>query len=334
MESNKRPSVSVIINTYNYGHFIDIAIDSILAQTFDKDDMEIIVVDDGSTDDTPARLKKYEGRVFCIRKENGGQASALSIGITHAKGEIIALLDSDDYWVPDKLKVAVDYFKNNSSLDIFYHNLQIVDISGIPAKPYYTDIPAASTPEKINTASFLRGFLRTFPPTSGMTFRKSCFDKIMPIPDYYKICADTYIHFLAYLNAREILFVPDMYGCYRVHGSNNFLNGNEVNKLNLLIHIYTLLASDLTLYGKSSERDTSSLVKRVEFLVEHWKLELKISTLPASKKILYPWYMLCKIRMLFMLALKGNKVRRLLQCCKQDILKNIISNDQKIKDVG
>jgi glycosyltransferase involved in cell wall biosynthesis len=326
MRTAKQPFVSAIINTYNYGHFIERAIDSVLAQTLSKDDMEVIIVDDGSTDDTPERIKKYEDRIIYIRKENGGQASAFNSGIAHARGEIIALLDSDDYWAPDKLKIAADHFRNNGNLDIFYHNLQIVDISGIPVRPYATDIPAASVPEKIDTASFLKGFIKPFPPTSGMTLRKSCLDIIMPVPEHYDICADTYIHYLAYLNAREILFVPDMHGYYRMHGNNNFLNGDEVNKLNHIIRIYSLLVGDLSLYGKSSKRDTAYLVKRVEFLVEYWKLEHKILTLPTiSKKICYLWYMLCKVRILFMLALKGNKVRRLLQCCKQNVLNKLFN---------
>jgi glycosyltransferase involved in cell wall biosynthesis len=321
MGIDKRPFVSVLITTYNYGHFIEWAIDSVLAQTLNKDDMEVIVVDDGSTDDTHLRLKRYDGRVICIRKDNGGQASAFNCGIRRARGEIIALLDSDDYWASDKLQITADHFKKNDALDIFYHNLQIVDTYGTSVRPYYTDIPAASAPEKIDTASVLRGSLKTFPPTSGMVFRKSCLDRIMPVPEHYDICADTYMHYFSYLNAREILFVPQMHGYYRMHGKNNFLNGNEVNKLTQIIRIYPLLADDLSLYGKSSKHNIGALVKKVELLVKYWRLELKILTLPKFRKILVPWYVLCKILLLFILILRGNRVRRLLQYRIQNIQK-------------
>jgi glycosyltransferase involved in cell wall biosynthesis len=318
---NKFPYVSVIINNYNYGHFIERAIDSVLVQTMNKDDMEVIVIDDGSTDDTQLRLKQYDGRIICIKKSNGGQASAFNSGVKHARGEIIAMLDSDDYWAPDKLEIAADYFRKNNSIDIFYHNLQIVDAYGSNVRPYFTDIPDSSAPEKIDIAGFLNGLLKDFPPTSGMVFRKSCLDRIMPVPEHYDICADTYLHYFSYLNAREILFVPDMHGYYRMHGKNNFLNGDEINKFKQLIRIYSLLAVDLSHYGKLSKQDTAALVKTVDFLIEHWRLELKISTLSAFQQILYPWYLLYRIRLLFYRIFKGNRIRRLVQFYKTNIMK-------------
>jgi hypothetical protein len=143
----------------------------------------------------------------------------------------------------------------------------------------------------------------------------------MPVPEHYDICADTYLHYFSYLNAREILFVPDMHGYYRMHGKNNFLNGDEINKFKQLIRIYSLLAVDLSHYGKLSKQDTAALVKTVDFLIEHWRLELKISTLSAFQQILYPWYLLYRIRLLFYRIFKGNRIRRLVQFYKTNIMK-------------
>jgi glycosyltransferase involved in cell wall biosynthesis len=100
----KEPLVTVLIDTYNYGRFIEEAIESVLAQDFPLDEVEILVVDDGSTDDTSQRIEKYRSRIHYFCKPNGGQASALNFGIAYAKGEIIALLDADDFWLPGKLK--------------------------------------------------------------------------------------------------------------------------------------------------------------------------------------------------------------------------------------
>lgn len=92
--------VTAIIPTYNYGRFVCDAVDSALAQSWP--DMEVLVVDDGSTDDTPERLKKYEGRIRVIRQENRGLSAARNTGIREATGEYVAFLDSDDEWLPEK----------------------------------------------------------------------------------------------------------------------------------------------------------------------------------------------------------------------------------------
>jgi glycosyltransferase involved in cell wall biosynthesis len=75
------PVVSVVIDAYNYGRFVEEAIDSALAQDFPKEYVEILVVDDGSTDDTTGRVKKFGDSVKYFRKPNGGQASAINYGI-------------------------------------------------------------------------------------------------------------------------------------------------------------------------------------------------------------------------------------------------------------
>src|ERR1700675_1507726 len=98
-----RPALTVLVDTYNHERFIEEAIVSVLEQNFPATETEILVVDDGSTDRTPEIVKKFEPRVRLLRKENGGQASAFNAGIPECKGEIIAFLDGDDWWAPNKL---------------------------------------------------------------------------------------------------------------------------------------------------------------------------------------------------------------------------------------
>ena len=93
--------VTVVIPTYNYGHFISDAVDRALGQTYPK--IEIVVVDDGSNDDTAEQLKKYGNRIRCIYQENQGAPAARNRGIQEARGEYIAFLDSDDIWFPEKI---------------------------------------------------------------------------------------------------------------------------------------------------------------------------------------------------------------------------------------
>ncbi|HTS19124.1 MAG TPA: glycosyltransferase family A protein [Verrucomicrobiae bacterium] len=99
------PLVSVVIPTYNYGRYIGETIDSALSQTHSP--LEIIVVDDGSTDDTQARVSTFADRIRYIHQQNRGLSAARNKGIQEARGEFIALLDSDDLWLPDKLQRQV-----------------------------------------------------------------------------------------------------------------------------------------------------------------------------------------------------------------------------------
>jgi glycosyltransferase involved in cell wall biosynthesis len=97
-----RPLASILINNYNYARFLDEAIGSALGQTYPS--KEIIVVDDGSTDNSREIISRYGDRIIPILKENGGQASAFNAGVARCQGDILCFLDSDDFFHPDKLE--------------------------------------------------------------------------------------------------------------------------------------------------------------------------------------------------------------------------------------
>ena len=102
------PHVTVIIPAYNAGRTISIAIESVFAQTFR--DHEVVVVDDGSTDDTGERVAEYGSAVRYVRQPNGGPGSARNEALRHARGRLVAFLDADDVWLPRKLERQVAYF--------------------------------------------------------------------------------------------------------------------------------------------------------------------------------------------------------------------------------
>jgi len=110
---SKNPKVSVILPTYNRGWILKEAIDSVLAQDFK--DFELIVVDDGSTDDTGQILDSYDQDLMILRQPNRGVSAARNRGIAAANGWLIAFLDSDDLWLPRKLSSQVEFFNSNSS---------------------------------------------------------------------------------------------------------------------------------------------------------------------------------------------------------------------------
>lgn len=122
------PRVSVLIPTYNCGKFLGEALDSVLAQTFT--DHEIIVVDDGSTDDTAQVAARYP-QVKYIRREHSGVSVTRNAAIAAATGEIVVFLDADDLWTPDKLEKQVAYLDENPDCMLvftkaanFYHDPQ------------------------------------------------------------------------------------------------------------------------------------------------------------------------------------------------------------------
>lgn len=112
----KKPQVSIVIPTFNRASFLSYAIDSVLAQNFS--DYELLIVDDGSCDNTQAVLDKYGKRIKVLKKANGGVSSARNFGIIHSTGDYIAFLDSDDYWEKNKLKAQVDFFTQNDAYKI------------------------------------------------------------------------------------------------------------------------------------------------------------------------------------------------------------------------
>jgi glycosyltransferase involved in cell wall biosynthesis len=122
-----RPLVTVLIDTYNYGHFLSRAIESVMGQTYPSTSIEILVVDDGSTDHTAEVVEQYGDLVRYIRKARGGQASALNEGFRQARGDIICLLDADDYFYPDKVRRVVAEFLSNPVVGLVHDRFDIID---------------------------------------------------------------------------------------------------------------------------------------------------------------------------------------------------------------
>lgn len=112
------PAVSVVIPAYNAGRFLAEAIDSVLAQEYEP--LEIIVVDDGSTDGTAAVAQGYGPLIACIRQPNSGIGAARNGGVDAASGELLAFLDADDLWVPGRLRRQVEAMSSDPALDIVF----------------------------------------------------------------------------------------------------------------------------------------------------------------------------------------------------------------------
>lgn len=109
-----RELISVIVPNYNYGRFLTTTIDSVLSQTWGN--VELIVIDNGSTDDSREILDGYRGKITVIYQDNLGQAVARNAGLVQAKGSLFALLDADDYWEPTKLEKQMELISEDVQL--------------------------------------------------------------------------------------------------------------------------------------------------------------------------------------------------------------------------
>lgn len=128
--------VTCSILCYNYGHYLSLAIDSCLNQEKGDYKLEVIVIDDGSTDNTPDICAGYGDKIKYYRSANEGFEASLTKAVRYASGDIICLLDADDYFLPDKINEALREFAKNSGLLFLYHDKALIDKEGKVFKEY------------------------------------------------------------------------------------------------------------------------------------------------------------------------------------------------------
>ena len=151
-----RPTVSVVIPTYNRATRVSAALDSALRQGVP--DIEIVVVDDGSQDDTHAVVAAYGDRVRYVHQPNAGVGAARNTGIRHAKGTFVAFLDSDDYWQDYKLSMQLAFFREHPSVGLVFSDFAIEKPDGTSQK---------------HGASLWAGRPLDFPAMTAVTLRRS-----------------------------------------------------------------------------------------------------------------------------------------------------------------
>ena len=170
--------VSVVIPTYNRAVFLKEALASVLAQTYRP--LEVIVVDDGSTDETPRLITRYP--VVYHRKAKGGPASARNRGILFSKGELIAFLDSDDLWLPEKVEKQVAFFER--------HPQEVaVQPEEIWIKNGRRLFPKAKH-RKPNGYFFHRAVKLCVVSPSGIMLRRKVFEEIGLFDEAFPVCED------------------------------------------------------------------------------------------------------------------------------------------------
>ncbi|HWK66039.1 MAG TPA: glycosyltransferase [Rhizobiaceae bacterium] len=217
------PPVSIIIPNYNYARFLQRSIGSSLEQNYP--DVEVIVVDDASSDNSPDVIGSYGGAITArLRERNGGHAAAFNTGLEASSGEIVLFLDADDYLYPEAVSQIVEAWDEKTAqvqfrLHIVDEAQHVKDVFPPPELPFDSGdvVPKLLRKGRYQTTV-----------TSGLAFRRSTLETIMPIPEPdFRQGADGYLATLAPLYG-QVRSIDECLGAYRIHGVNHSVFGERL----------------------------------------------------------------------------------------------------------
>ena len=199
------PLISVIITCFNREEYIREAIDSVLCQSLEN--CEIIVIDDGSTDNSAEIIRTYGNRLRYFHQNNKGASCAKNAGIELARGEYISFLDSDDAWTPDKLHLQMNHFKASSGIDILHgYARQFVNPGLSPEERSQLYCPAEPMPA----------------PTSGtMLLKKATFERVGDFRADLLVGIEVEWHLRAKNMGLSMVTLPDILLLRRIHKTNS-----------------------------------------------------------------------------------------------------------------
>jgi glycosyltransferase involved in cell wall biosynthesis len=206
-----RARVSVVIPTYNAANFISRTIESVIAQSYG--DLEVVVVDDGSSDGTPDIVAGFGDRVRLIVQPNGGVSTARNRAIREARGELIAFLDHDDIWYQDKLRRQVSLLDSRADVGLVYANADFIDEADEPMWTYL------ARPRLHRGRVLSPLFLDCFIPLLTVVVRSKLLTEIGQFESRWHIAED-YDLFLRAAERTEIDYVDDVLAGYRIHRGN------------------------------------------------------------------------------------------------------------------
>jgi glycosyltransferase involved in cell wall biosynthesis len=212
--------VDVIVNNHNYARFVSAAVDSALAQTHPR--VRVIVVDDGSTDDSRTTLSSYGDTVDLVFKDQAGQASAFNAGVERSTGHVTIFLDADDVLRPEAAATVAAAFAATPTAVRVQYRMEVIDadgdVTGEIKPPAHLPLPSGD----------LRAAELTFPfdlvslPTSGNAFRTDALRRLLPIPEPpFARAADWYVVHLVPLLG-PVVSLDAVGARYRVHGRNSY----------------------------------------------------------------------------------------------------------------
>jgi glycosyltransferase involved in cell wall biosynthesis len=255
------PLVSIAINNFNYGRFVGDAIESALAQRYPH--VEVIVVDDGSTDDSERVIDRYRDRVATLFKENGGMASTHNAAFERTRGDVVIFLDADDTLLP----TAADQAARGATAGVskVHWPMWIVDAEGRrshvePDEP----LPQGDLRELV----LERGpYSHRVAHMSGNAWSRAFLESALPMPEEtFRTHTDSYLSTLAPLEG-AVRAVREPQAQYRIHGRNDWASDSVVAHVRRILATYPLLADALVerLRREGVEADCDAWKQRNEY---------------------------------------------------------------------
>ncbi len=213
-------SVDIVIDNYNYARFLGQAIDSALDQAHPP--AHVIVVDDGSTDESRDVIASYGDRITSVLAAHRGQASALNEGFRRATSDLIIFLDADDVLLPDVVERVIAAARRDVSVAKIQYPMEVIDERGelttARKPPPYLALPSGD----LRHQELIMPFDMTWMSTSGNAFPRWVLEALLPIPEVqFARCADWYLQHLTPLFG-PVVSLDDVGARYRIHGANSY----------------------------------------------------------------------------------------------------------------
>lgn len=222
-------TVSVVVPVFNAAAFVEPTLESVFRQTFR--DIEVIVVDDGSTDNTRAVLEKYSDRIRYLYKENGGQSSSRNAGIKVARGRYIALLDHDDIWDANKLELQLREIERDAATGMVTCGSERFNEAGTLGSeiPRIRQFTGNQFRRKLLMGNFLGSCSKTL-------IKKECFDTVGFFDESLRMAEDWDMWFRI-AQSYAIRAVERRLVRYRIHARNYSSSSGEINLANELVFL-------------------------------------------------------------------------------------------------
>jgi glycosyltransferase involved in cell wall biosynthesis len=259
------PRVSVVLTSYNHAPYLPQAIESALGQTLE--DREIIVIDDASTDDSPQILQRYAGRVqVVIHETNRGTYATLNEGIARTGAPYIAILNSDDVWLPTKLEKQLAVMESDSRIGLVHTGFRPIDAEGNPIRGnplgvrFHPNPQGDLLPELLTRNLFI---------TSSVMFRRECLERCGAFEENLFGMGDWDL-WLRIAEHYLVGYVPEPLTLYRLHGQNTMYQSER------------MLDDDLWIHEERIRKRIPELLQR-----DGWRMRRAIGVALAALGVLY-----------------------------------------------